>query len=160
MAATIIQWNVRGLRCNRRDVDVLINGLPMCQLWLLSQIAEEESWPVAVWRSLFRLTLTSKRLWSRSHWVVLLSLSFLFTSQATTTFLPEICHIWSETSKDRYLSWVTLMDTTICGVVMMLTPRVKSLRDSQTNTICVFSMTEPTTTWNPKPSMWTNQHQR
>ena len=26
MAATIIQWNVRGLRCNRRDFDILING--------------------------------------------------------------------------------------------------------------------------------------
>ena len=72
--------------------------------------------------SLSRLTLTSRWLQSRSHWVVLLSLSFLFTSQATTTLLPEICHIWAETSKDRYLSWVTSMDTTICGAVMMLTP--------------------------------------
>ena len=36
------------------------------------------------------------------------------------------------------------MDTTTCGVVMMLTPGVKSLRDSLINTICVFSMMEPT----------------
>ena len=48
----------------------------------------------------------------------------------------------------------------ICGAVMMLTSRVKSLRDSLINTICVFSMMEPTPIWNLKPSMWTGQRQR
>ena len=39
-------------------------------------------------------------------------------------------------------------------------PGVKSLRDSLINTICVFSMTEPTPIWNLKPRMSTGQHQR
>ena len=81
--------------------------------------------------------------------MVQLSLSFLSPSQATSTSPPEICQTWSETLQDRYLSRVTSMDTTICGAVMMLTPGVKSLRDSLINTIRVFSMTEPTPTSSP-----------
>ena len=41
----------------------------------------------------------------------------------------------------------------LLGAVMMLIPGVKSLRDSQINTICVFSITEPTPISNHKPSM-------
>ena len=72
----------------------------------------------------------------------------------------DICHVWPEASEVRNSSQVTSMDRVIYGAVMMLTPRVKSLRDSLIKTICVFSMTEPILIWNPKPSTWINQHQR
>ena len=52
--------------------------------------------------------------------------------------LPEICPIWSETSKVRRLPLVTSMNTVICGAVMTLTLWINSLRDSLTNTICVI----------------------
>ena len=44
------------------------------------------------------------------------------------------------------------MDTTTCGAVLMLTAGVKLLRDSLINTICVFSMKEPTPIWLSSPA--------
>ena len=179
--------NVRALRYNIRDSDILANEhqpIVIC----LQETKLVHSPPLSHWcsnydcfhkllrnpdhveesqstsrkdctTSWFRLTLTFKRPQSMSHLVVLLSLPFLSTSQATTTSPPEICHIWSETLEAKYLSWLTSMGTTLYGKVMILTSRVKSLRDSLINTIRVFSMMESTPIWNLKPSMRTNHCQ-
>ena len=100
---------------NKTRAKSTIESLPMCQLWLLSQIAKEKSWPVAMWRSLnLHQERTVRQVcsdwlsppggcspghtrWCSYHY------PFCLHSRTTTSLQPEICQIWSETSKDIIL---------------------------------------------------------
>ena len=75
------------------------------------------------------------------------------------------CHLPPGNKVSAIPTWATTRVSIMSDIprrqdnVVMLTLRVKSLRGSLTNTTCVFSMIEPTRTWNLKPSMWVNECQ-
>ena len=183
--ATILQWNIRGLRCIRRDFDILVHE-HQPDVICLQETKLEHPPPLShyicanydcYFKSLRRNPdklpsggvsiyikkgLYHKLVQIDSHLQVITvqvtlggaPITVLSVYIAGNSHLTTIC--W-EISEARHLSWVTSMDTIICGAVMMMVPGVKSLRDSQINTICVFSMTEPTYILNHKPSMWPTQ---
>ena len=188
MAATVLQWNSRGLRCNRKDFDILMGehrpgvvclretklGHPpplshyQCanyDCYYKSLRGNPDQLPCGGVSIYIKKGLYHKSVRIDSHLQAVAvrvalggaPVAILSTSQATTTSPSEICRIWSGTLEARYLSWVTSIDTTLCGAAMMLTLGVESLRDSPINTICVFSMVGPAHVWGLGPNVWTDQ---
>ena len=184
MATNILQWNIRGLRCNRRDFDILVSEHQPDVVWLQEIKLEHlpasshyrckslrrnpDQLPCGGVSIYIKKGLYHHQVQIDSHLQAVAVQVTLGDTPVTilSVYIPSNNHL---TSKD--LSYLTrnirgqiLMtgdfNGHIYGAVTMLTPGVRSLRDSLIKTICVFSMTEPTLIWNPKLSTWINQRQR
>ena len=190
MAATIIQWNVMGLICDRKDFDILING-HQPDVICLQETKLEQNPPLShyqyanydchhkslrhpdqlqcggvsiyIKKGLYHksvqidshLQVVAVRITLGGAPITILSVYIPGNNNLTTRDLSHLIRnikgqilILGDFNGHNYL-WSS-HDVDNLGEVI----------ERSTNTICLFSMTEPTPIWNPKPSMWTNQHQQ
>ena len=130
----------------------------ICQLRLLSQIHEEESWPTATWRS---LDLHPERTLPKicSGWLSLSSGRSLVNSRWCSCHYPFCLHLRQQPPHHQILAiYLSCVNWTQLWGKHDVDARCDIIeRFPDINTIFVFSMTKPTYIWNLKPSVWTNK---